>query len=264
MKEGCWENRGFLYGPVIPIYGAGAAAITLVMRLLAANGHSEPGRLQLFLICFFGSAVLEFSTHWLLEKLFHARWWDYSDMPLNINGRICLPASTLFGLSGMWVIYTMNPVIDRYTAGIADIWAELAGMLTLALFMMDTTLTISALTDFAINVRNAEEVWNRQMSNAVTKTADTVNSVQTKTADALKAGEEYTLRYIEHISRNMGHMRKNAISRIRRISVPARPQVPGIPDAIKVAEVLHRRLKSTAFRIRTRSAEKADGLSEDK
>ena len=196
IHDKCWENRGFLYGPVIPIYGVGATAITVLVHMLMHAEHAELPPLQIFLICFFGSMVLEYSTHWALEKLFHACWWDYSNLPLNINGRICLPASLLFGLSGLGVIYGLNPILHTWSGEVSDLSAELGGMLMLVIFVMDATLTISALTNFEIHVRNAEQAWNDRMESAVntayTKTAGAVDAVQTKTAAAIESAQTRT------------------------------------------------------------------------
>ena len=79
IKTGKWQNRGFLYGPLCPIYGVGAASITFIVDEAEAHGLSEPAGWQIFLVAFFGSIVLEYVTSYVLEKLFHAYWWDYSD-----------------------------------------------------------------------------------------------------------------------------------------------------------------------------------------
>ena len=83
-----WENRGFLYGPLCPIYGAGGVAITAIADFISVHTDATFTWWQIFLVAFFGSIVLEYGTSWALEKLFHAYWWDYSSMPLNINGRV--------------------------------------------------------------------------------------------------------------------------------------------------------------------------------
>ena len=89
-----WENRGFLYGPLCPIYGAGGVAITAIADFISAHTDATFTWWQIFLVAFLGSIVLEYGTSWALEKLFHAYWWDYSSMPLNINGRVCFPYSS--------------------------------------------------------------------------------------------------------------------------------------------------------------------------
>lgn len=87
---GKWENRGFLFGPLIPIYGFGDITLTIVLSIYHLSN------LQVFILSVLGSVILEISTSILLEKLFHAYWWDYSGVPLNFQGRICLPASLGF------------------------------------------------------------------------------------------------------------------------------------------------------------------------
>ena len=82
-------DRGFSFGPVCPIYGVGALLAVLFLSHL-----TDP--LVQFVVGFFAAGVLEFSTSWVMERMFHARWWDYSNIPLNINGRICVPGLLLF------------------------------------------------------------------------------------------------------------------------------------------------------------------------
>ena len=83
-------NRGFLNGPYCPIYGTGAVLVLLVL-----------GRIQNPVLLFFAGALvtcsLEYLTSWLMEKLFHARWWDYSKRKFNIGGRVCLIGAVVFG-----------------------------------------------------------------------------------------------------------------------------------------------------------------------
>ena len=99
-KSGKWENRGFLYGPIVPIYGTGAVAISLIVRLPVGRGVVLSPAL-IYIISVIGSAILEYATSWILEKLFHALWWDYSKLPLNILGRVSLFTSLGFGFGGL-------------------------------------------------------------------------------------------------------------------------------------------------------------------
>lgn len=104
IKSGHWENRGFLFGPVCPIYGTGAISVFILVEYVHFMSFEVPPLWQIFLIFALGSAVLEYTTSWIMEKFFHARWWDYSNLPLNLNGRICLPASILFGVMGILIL----------------------------------------------------------------------------------------------------------------------------------------------------------------
>lgn len=101
-------NRGFLIGPVCPIYGAGAVLVTAVVR--AAAGENA-GYLNAFLTSFFFCSALEYLVSWLMEKTFHARWWDYSERPMNLEGRIWIGNSVLFGLGGVVIVKWVAPAL---------------------------------------------------------------------------------------------------------------------------------------------------------
>ena len=77
VSERRWVNRGFLNGPLCPIYGCGA-----VLAIVLLHDFTNP--IEIFLISSFGASILEYITSWGMEKLFHARWWDYSHYRFNI------------------------------------------------------------------------------------------------------------------------------------------------------------------------------------
>lgn len=139
-----WDNRGMLIGPYCPIYGVGA-----VLDVLICGGL--PNYTAVFFTCMLGSAVLEYSTSYTTEKLFHAVWWDYSDLPLNIKGRICLPCSLGFGAAGLIVLYGIHPYISRITDAITLYWQEPFALLLMAVFSADCALTADSL--IALNVK---------------------------------------------------------------------------------------------------------------
>ena len=85
-------NRGFLNGPICPIYGFGALSVILLLKDIQHN------LIALFLASMVVTGVLEYLTSYLLEHFFHAKWWDYSDQPFQIEGRVCLLGVTVFGL----------------------------------------------------------------------------------------------------------------------------------------------------------------------
>lgn len=96
-------NRGFLMGPYCPIYGFGALLITLLL------GPFQNNVIVLFFIAILICSTLEYFTSFIMEKFFHARWWDYSQKKYNLNGRICLDTTIPFGILGCLVIYLINP-----------------------------------------------------------------------------------------------------------------------------------------------------------
>lgn len=100
-----FENRGFLFGPYCPIYGAGALLIVYILQPLS---HSATG---LFFYTIIVCTPMEYFVGWAMEKVFHMRWWDYSNQPLNLNGRICALNSILFGLMGLLLVYVVHPFV---------------------------------------------------------------------------------------------------------------------------------------------------------
>lgn len=106
-------NRGFLNGPYCPIYGTGAVLVLLVL-----------GRIQNPVLLFFAGAVvtcsLEYLTSWLMEKLFHARWWDYSKRKFNIGGRVCLLGAVVFGAFSVVLILFLHPWVKSLTDRLTD------------------------------------------------------------------------------------------------------------------------------------------------
>ena len=96
LVEKRWCNRGFLFGPVCPIYGAGAVAAILVFGGPDAVATRLPWWV-VFLTCAAGASCIEWVASVVLEQLFGTVWWDYSEMPLNLRGRVCVPAAQAAG-----------------------------------------------------------------------------------------------------------------------------------------------------------------------
>ena len=98
-------NRGFLIGPYCPIYGCGAILITFLLQKYSDDA------LVTFVLSTVICGILEYLTSYFMEKIFKARWWDYSDRKFNINGRICLENLVWFGLGGTIVVNYINPLL---------------------------------------------------------------------------------------------------------------------------------------------------------
>lgn len=104
-KERRFVYRGFLFGPYCPIYGFGVLILLDVLSPL----KSDPFLLFINSIVFM--SVLEYATSYILEKLFHQRWWDYSSEPYNVHGRIALKSSLFWGVMCLVVIYLAQPAV---------------------------------------------------------------------------------------------------------------------------------------------------------
>lgn len=198
IKTHQWKNRGFLFGPVCPIYGIGAVAISAIMNNISYFKNVGYSWWHIFLISFLGSILLEYATSWILEILFHAIWWDYSNVPLNINGRVCLPAACGFGAAGLLVVYIIAPFTEKMVDSLSMNSIEIISLLFMALLAVDLTLTISALTNFARNVVVLSDSLNKYMESFVLE-------VQEKTAEASKRIADERLRFTKAHTENLLH-----------------------------------------------------------
>lgn len=131
-----WVNRGFLNGPIIPIYGAGATLIYLVLWQY---------RNQYFLVFIGGmllATLLEYVTSLCMELLFHARWWDYSNLKFNLNGRVCLPVSLFWGFLALLMTELIQPHMVKLIDAIPRTTGEYVGYVIMAVIFIDTTVTV--------------------------------------------------------------------------------------------------------------------------
>ena len=167
IKDRRWDNRGFLYGPVCPIYGVGAVIVILLSHRFTDSAALQLQAWQVFLISMLGSAVLEYVTSWSLEKLFHAIWWDYSHLPFNLHGRISLFTSIGFGIGGLLIVYVLAPVSDGLLDRIPELAAQIAAFAGVVMITVDATLTVSALTSFERIIVNTSDSFDRHMKTSL-------------------------------------------------------------------------------------------------
>ena len=128
-------NRGFLNGPFCPIYGFGAL---LVISILSPFVNNIP---VLFIASIIVTSTLEYITSYVLEKIFHMSWWDYSTYKYNINGRVCLQNSLMFGLLSLFVMLVIHPAINDFVASINTKVAFALSVLFATYFIVDTIIT---------------------------------------------------------------------------------------------------------------------------
>lgn len=104
FKDDTYVNRGFLTGPWLPIYGTGA----VMLEILFHKWRDRP--VLIFVSSMLLCTTLEYLSGWYLELTWGVKWWDYSDMPWNLHGRICVLSSALFGLGGMLLVWVISPL----------------------------------------------------------------------------------------------------------------------------------------------------------
>lgn len=203
IKNRKWDNRGFLFGPVCPIYGFGASFVIIAASVLP-KGSQDTVWWQVFLASAAGSAVLEYSTSWVLEKFFHARWWDYSNIPLNLNGRICLPFALCFGTVGCLLYYFVFPFVSASAPSLPQYAWELIALATAGLMSADLALTLSALTDLTKRVERGRNDFDAVMETAVDNLASGRHPLEHDLEAAAK-----------HTAQELSSMQKRALRNIR-------------------------------------------------
>ena len=146
-------NRGFLTGPWLPIYGSGAALITVVIKGLSPLEFSVGTTFAVsFLLCGF----LEYMTSYVLEKRFHARWWDYSQKPMNLHGRVWIGNLILFGLGGVLIVVLINPLLLRLSGHMSLTLREILAFSLSALFIADYVMSHFVLKLVKVSVERSE------------------------------------------------------------------------------------------------------------
>ena len=130
-----WVNRGFLIGPICPIYGWGCLLIILLLKRYL----DDP--LVLFVMSMVLCSLLEYYTSYLMEKLFKARWWDYSNKKYNLNGRVCLFNLLIFSIGSFIMIRKFIPLLDSVLF-VENSFSVIGVFILFVFFVIDLTVSI--------------------------------------------------------------------------------------------------------------------------
>ena len=192
-------NRGFLHGPLCPVYGFGGVVILMLPPSLYATW------IPLFFASMILCTIVEYFVSWLMEKLFHTRWWDCSHYKIQLNGRICLLNSILFGFLGVVVIHFVYPLMIDLLNSLGQKVINVSGVIILTVLSVDIFFTVRKLVDFAnvmkklkelgetLNSHYGQEEWFKKGS-----FIDMINSVIER-ADNRK--EEFNQKILEKIDK---------------------------------------------------------------
>lgn len=131
VREQRFVNRGILTGPWLPIYGAGALFLYFLLRRLPRK------ILPVFLVSMAVCSALEYGAGWALETMWGVRWWDYREMPWNLDGRICLLSCLLFGAGGVLLYFVLLPLSAAVYDKISVRTRRCIGIILLLLFIAD-------------------------------------------------------------------------------------------------------------------------------
>lgn len=160
-------NRGFLIGPYCPIYG-----VCSILMLFFLKGYMDDP-VVLFILTMVLASVLEYVTSLVMEKLFKARWWDYSKKPFNIEGRICLGNAVLFGVLGIVFMYFINPFYTDLLLKLKNNTLIVIGIFCFLIFLIDIGFSFSIMTKLKLNIKNIHQdssaVIDREMKKFIAK-----------------------------------------------------------------------------------------------
>ncbi len=154
-------NRGFLIGPICPIYGGGALLIIFLLEPYKSNP------ILLFLMAIIICSILEYFTSYIMEVIFKTRWWDYSDDKFNINGRISLNTMIPFGILGCAVMYLINPFFLNILSNIPFIILKVIAFMLLIILLIDNILSFDIIFKLRNTISNIEKDSTEEISNKV-------------------------------------------------------------------------------------------------
>lgn len=202
-------NRGFLIGPYCPIYGVGVVSVSLLLSKISSN------IILLFLLATLICGTLEYLTSYLMEKIFHARWWDYTRRKFNINGRVCLETLIPFGIISVLVICFVNPWLLSILHQIPNNTLNMLVIILMLIYLVDTCISFTIIVRFK-NLTKTEKDNTEEIAKKVRETAETA-------INKLIAEKEVLLNKINiknfTLSPNMKYTRKKYTRKIKGTSL---------------------------------------------
>jgi uncharacterized membrane protein len=163
-------NRGFLIGPICPIYGYGVLGIIILI------GKNTKDVLSVFLKAILICSILEYLTSYFMEKIFKARWWDYSQRKYNINGRICLETMIPFGILGCLIIYIIHPIITKIVSPLNFKTKIILAIILLIAYIIDNIISLNIMNKIKKQIKK-QKVDNTELINKKIKDWLTSNSI---------------------------------------------------------------------------------------
>lgn len=162
LRRRQWINRGFLHGPWLPIYGTGAIVILFTTRPVIEHN------ILVFLVGMLSATLLEFTTGAVMERIFNMRYWDYSQVPFNLNGYICLKVSIAWGFFSLFLVRVLHPPVETAVLSLPNNIAYTLSIAFTVLFSVDVTKSIQGalnLRDLLAKLTTSNELVSRLESN---------------------------------------------------------------------------------------------------
>ena len=187
LDIGKFVNRGFLNGPYCPIYGCGVVIVVAILTPLKEN------LLILFAGSFLLTSVLEYITGYILEKVFHNKWWDYSDKPFNIKGYVCLKFSIYWGLACTFIMDIIHPIIYAAIRFIPFVLGVVLLSIIMCVFAADCIITVTTILKFNKRLKVMDE-----MAASIHRLSDEIGeNIYENVTDVIEKSEKFQKTHVE-------------------------------------------------------------------
>ena len=197
-NRGHFVNRGFLFGPFCPLYGSSAVVLVVLLDGFQNN------LIMLFVLATIITSSIEYFTGYILEKVFKSKWWDYSDDPFNLNGRICLYFSLAWGVASVFVMKVIHPIIAMIVFYIPSFIGIPLFYIALIYFICDLLFTLLSLIKFKNTLTQLSQI-SSELKNRYNYI---LNFTKEKASDLSSPIKELLLKYEKCFSKiNFNHKR---------------------------------------------------------
>lgn len=187
LDTGKFVNRGFLNGPYCPIYGCGVVIVVAILTPLKEN------LLIMFAGSFLLTSVLEYITGYILEKVFHNKWWDYSDKPFNIKGYVCLKFSIYWGLACTFIMDIIHPIIYAAIRFIPFVLGVVLLSIIMCVFAADCIITVTTILKFNKRLKVMDE-----MAASIHRLSDEIGeNIYENVTDVIEKSEKFQKTHVE-------------------------------------------------------------------
>ncbi len=204
IKHRKFVNRGFLNGPICPVYGICVVAVILILQ-----GHNN-SLLKLYCMSVVVASAIEWIAGVVLEKLFHHRWWDYSGLPMNIQGFVCLPFSLAWGVACVVVVKYLHPLVLRLMGFIPAYMSCIIIAILVSLLAADIYVTVHEILKLNVKLEKMQAIADdmerlsvhlgENLSRGIIKSAEKHEDVREKMDCAKEKLEEMYMAQIEGLS----------------------------------------------------------------
>lgn len=223
-KKKQWINRGFLHGPLLPIYGSGAIIILFC---------TIPVRFSIPLTFIFGmvsASILEFCTGWCMERLFGVRYWDYSDKKFNLQGHICLRVSIGWGVASVVLVNFLNIPVEYLIRLIPIKITDAVAFVITVLFVVDFTQSFNE----AMDLKDTLEKWSHN-NEQIRMLSEKINMMAAIAEEDLKKFKEQQTEKIRELAEQKDRLIEATGRQYKRI-IRIMKRNPGAVDMKHTAE----------------------------